>query len=208
MPGDTMGHPDGRAIGRSSIFTRFGDRTVTAMSRTRTITGAGVIATAALVLLFGNQAVTEWIARHRTTNSLWGWFLRRLSWPSWILGPREDSASGAFRNVLAEDLRALFLVALRRRDPRHGLQVDRRGWPWGFFLGWAALIFASALAAFLTAFIIANPTFLGALAAAQGGSAYGLFVGWLVGIATATAKKAALSHAVQAPVSQGALLSM
>ena len=79
------------------------------MSRTRTITGAGAIATAALVLLFGNQAVTEWVARHANTDSLWDWFLHRLTWPSWILAPR-DGSSASFRSLLAQDLRALFLV--------------------------------------------------------------------------------------------------
>ena len=79
------------------------------MFRTRTITGAGVIATAALVLLFGNQAVTEWVARHATTGSLWDWFLHRLTWPSWILAPRNGSSS-AFRSMLSQDLRALFLI--------------------------------------------------------------------------------------------------
>lgn len=157
------------------------------MSR-RTITGAGVIATAALVLLFGNQAVTEWVARHTDPGSLWGWFLRQLTWPSWVLGPR-DSSPGGFRTVLADDLRALLLIALVAVILGMVSKSIVAG-AGGFFLGWSALIFASALSAFLTAFIIAEPTFLGALAAAQGGSAYGLFVGWLVGIATATAKKA------------------
>jgi hypothetical protein len=157
------------------------------MSRTRTVTGAGVIATAALVLLFGNQAVTEWIAAHTVGDTVWGWFLRQLSWPSWAFGPRNDSA-GAMRSLLAEDLRALFLVIFVAAIL--GLVAKTiTGGAGGFLLGWATLIFASALAAFLTAFIISNPSFLGALGAAAAGSAYGLFVGWIVGIATATAKK-------------------
>ena len=165
------------------------DRTVTAMSRTRTVTGAGVIATTALVLLFGNQAVTEWIAAHTSSSTVWGWFLRKLSWPSWAFGPRNDSA-GAMRDLLAQDLRALFLVVFVAVIL--GLVAKSiAGGAGGFVLGWATLVFASALAAFLTAFIISNPTFLGALEGAAAGSAYGLFVGWIVGIATATAKRAA-----------------
>jgi hypothetical protein len=92
------------------------------------------------------------------------------------------------RDLLAQDLRALFLVvfvavvlALVAKSIVAGAG--------GFILGWAALIFGSALSAFLTAFIVSNPTFLGALDAAAAGSAYGLFVGWIVGIATAGAKK-------------------
>jgi hypothetical protein len=158
------------------------------MSRTRTVAGAGTIATALLVLLFGNQAVSEWVVRHTSSDTVWGWFLRWLSWPSWALGPR-DNSPGAFRNVLAEDLRALFLIAFVAVI----LSVVAKsiaGGAGGFFLGWAAVIFASALAAFITGFIISNPTMLGAFALAAAGSAYGLFVGWIVGIATSTAKKA------------------
>jgi hypothetical protein len=157
------------------------------MSRTRTVTGAGVIATAALVLLFGNQAVTEWVARHTNPDSLWGWFMRKLTWPSWAFGPRNDSTS-AMRDLLAQDLRALLLVVFVA--VLLGLVAKSiSGGAGGFVLGWATLVFASALAAFLTAFIISNPTFIGALDSAASGSTYGLFVGWIVGIATGTAKK-------------------
>jgi hypothetical protein len=158
------------------------------MSKTRTLTGAGVLATAVLVLAFGNQAVTEWVSRHTHADTVWGWFLRQLTWPSWAFGPRNNS-TGAMRDLLAQDLRALFLIvfvaiilALVAKSVSGGAG--------GFVIGWAALIFGSALAAFITAFIIANPSLLGAFSAAAAASAYGLFVGWIVGIATATAKKA------------------
>ena len=158
------------------------------MSKTRTVTGAGVIATAALVLLFGNQAVAEWIPRHTSEDTVWGWFLRTLSWPAWAFGPRDDSAA-ATRELLANDLRALFLIALVAAIL--GMVAKSiTGGGGAFFLGWAAVVFASALAALLTHFILVNSTFLGAMAAAAAGSGYGLFVGWIVGIATATAKKA------------------
>jgi hypothetical protein len=159
------------------------------MSRTRTITGAGVIATVVLVLLFGNQAVTEWTVRHTSPDSVWGWFLRKLSWPAWAFGPRNDTAD-AMRDLLAQDLRALFLILFVALILGLVAKAILAG-AGAFVLGWAALVFASALAAFLTAFVISNPTFLGALDAAAAGSAYGLFVGWLVGIATSTAKKPA-----------------
>jgi hypothetical protein len=92
------------------------------------------------------------------------------------------------RDLLAADLRALFLVlfvALILGLAAKSISGGAAGFP----IGWASLIFGAALAAFVTAFIVANPSFIGALNAAQGGSAYGLFVGWIVGIATATAKK-------------------
>jgi hypothetical protein len=155
--------------------------------KTRTVAGAGILATALLVLLFGNQAVTEWVDRHTSPTNLWGWFLDKLTWPSWALGPRNNT-TGAMRDLLAADLRALFLVLFVALIL--GLAAKSiSGGAAGFLIGWASLIFGAALAAFVTAFIVANPSFIGALNAAQGGSAYGLFVGWIVGIATATAKK-------------------
>jgi hypothetical protein len=155
------------------------------MSRTRTV--SGVITTAALVLLFGNQAVTEWVPRHTNGNTIWGWFLRWLTWPAWAFGPRDDSA-GAGRAVLADDLRALLLIAFVAAILAL-VASSVSGGAGGFLIGWASLIFASALAAFLTAFILSSPTFIGAMTAAAAGSAYGLFVGWIVGITTAGSKK-------------------
>jgi len=159
-------------------------RTLSLMSR-RTVTGAGVITTALLVLLFGNQAVTEWVHNHTNGANLWGWFLRQLTWPSWLLGP-SDTVSA--RGVLSEDLRALLLIAFVGAILGMVSKGIAAG-AGGFFLGWASLVFASALAAFLTAFILESPTLIQALTNAAAGSAYGLFVGWIVGIATASAKK-------------------
>jgi hypothetical protein len=159
------------------------------MSRTRTVTGAGVIATVVLVLLFGNQAITEWVNRHypRQTD-FWSWFLHQLTWPAWAFSPR-DGSSRATRDLLAQDLRALFLVLFVAVI----LAVVSKsivGGAGAFFLGWASLVFGSALAAFITAWVTTDPGLLAALGAAAAGSAYGLFVGWIVGIATGTAKRA------------------
>ncbi len=158
------------------------------MARTRTVAGAGVLATAALVLIFGNQAFSKWADKHTRADTVWGWFLRILAWPRWAVGPRNGS-NAAMRELLADDLRALLLIlfvalilGVAARTVSGGLG--------GFILGWAALIFASALAAFVTAFIVSNPSILSAFEAAGAGSAYGLFVGWIVGILTATAKSA------------------
>ncbi|MGE5826825.1 MAG: hypothetical protein ACM30G_00470 [Micromonosporaceae bacterium] len=158
------------------------------MAKSRTVTGAGVIATAALVVIFGNQAVSEWVSRHTNPNGVWGWFLRILTWPSWAIGP-DDNSSGAMRKLFAQDLRAILLIAFVAAILGMVAKTVSGGAA-GFLLGWSALIFGSALAAFLTAFIVSNPTFIGALNAAAVASAYGLFVGWIVGAATATAKGA------------------
>lgn len=160
------------------------------MARTRTVAGAGTLATAALVLLFGNQPFTEWVDRHTSANtdSAWDWFLRTLTWPRWAFGPSDDS-SGAMRQLLADDLRAILLIVFVALILAW-VSKSVAGGTGGFFLGWSALIFASALAAFLTAFIISNPTLINAFQVAAAGSAYGLFVGWIVGAVTAGAKGA------------------
>ncbi len=154
--------------------------------RSRTATAAGVIATVLLVLIFGNQAFTEWVGRHTHANTVWGWFLRVLCWPTWAFGPTDNSGRAA-RVLLAHDLRAFLLIvfvavilALTAKSISGGAGA--------FVLGWASLVFASALAAFLTAFITADASWLGAFAVASAGSAYGLFVGWIVGIAVASGK--------------------
>jgi hypothetical protein len=157
------------------------------MAKNRTVAGAGTLATAALVLLFGNQPMTEWVNNHATNpDSAWDWFLRTLTWPRWAVGPA-DGGGAAMRQLLADDLRAILLIAFVAII----LAVVAKtvsGGVGGFFLGWSALVFGSALAAFLTAFIVSNPSILNAFQVAAAGSAYGLFVGWIVGAVTAGAK--------------------
>ena len=160
------------------------------MAKTRTVAGAGTIATAALVVLFGNQPFTEWVDRRAldTPDTAWEFFLRTLTWPRWAFGP-SDNSSEAMRRLLAEDLRAILLIAFVALILAWVSKAVVGG-AGGFLLGWSAVIFAGALAAFLTSFIVSNPSLLGALQVAGAGSAYGLFVGWIVGAVTAGAKGA------------------
>ena len=58
----------------------------------------------------------------------------------------------------------------------------------GFFAGWGGYIFAAAVAGLLAAFIQTGASLLGAFTWAAGGAVYGLFVGWIVGLATLAAK--------------------
>src|SRR6476620_1474800 len=76
------------------------------VTRTRTATGAGVIAILALVLAFGNQAYVEWTATHAQGANAWELLLRTLAWPRWFI----TSGGNASRDVIALDLRALLLV--------------------------------------------------------------------------------------------------
>lgn len=139
-----------------------------------------------LVLAFGNQAMTEWVQNHTNPIGAWGWFLRVLCWPSWGLSPH-DGSNAAARDLLYRDVRALLLILFTALI----LAVTTKATAGGaaaFIVGWTSLIFGAALAAFATLFITANPTLVGAFNAAIGGAAYGLFVGWIVGIAVVSAK--------------------
>lgn len=150
--------------------------------RARTATGAGVVATLVLILVFGNEAYTEWAGRHTTGNSVWGFFLRELGWPSWVV-----TSSDSIRDLIARDLRALLVLLFVALVLAVG-GASRVAGGTRFIVGWASLIFGAALAALLTSFINSGASWLGALAAASDGSRYGLWVGWIVGIAVATAK--------------------
>ncbi len=146
------------------------------LGRARTATGAGVITTLILVLAFGNQAFTEWVARHSDGDTVWGWFLRVLTWPAWTF-----RTTASVRDLLAQDLRAVLLVVFVALILAFSAISVTAGS--GLLAGWASLVFASALAAFGTAFVASHASWLGAFEAAGDGSRYGLFVGWLVGLA-------------------------
>jgi hypothetical protein len=156
---------------------------VTTGGRVRTATGTAVIAALILVLAFGNPAYVGW-ARDHTSNNGWGFFLRQLAWPEWSF-----SSDQSVRTLLAEDLKAILLIVLT------GVFVSllagslARGTTSQFFGGWGAYMFAGALAGLLAAFIQTGASVLGAFTWAAGGAVYGLFVGWIVGLATFGARR-------------------
>jgi hypothetical protein len=150
-------------------------------SRSRTAAGAGTLAILVLVLAFGNQAYTEWTDRHtRGVHTAWDLFLTTLAWPKW-------SFTGS--NVLANDLRALLLIILVAAILAMSTGSTSAG-AGTFFLGWFAVILGAALAAMLTAFLVKDTSSLyWALRTAQDAAGYGLFVGWIVGLATTAGKR-------------------
>jgi hypothetical protein len=158
------------------------------MARTRTVAGAGTLGIAALVLIGGSQPVAEWVDRHTSANTAWGWFLRVLTWPRWALGP-DDKSNSAMRRLLSQDLRALLLIVFVALIIAFAAKSVTGGGG-AFLLGWAAVVFGSALAAFITAFILTSPSLLQSFQLAAEGSQYGLFAGWIVGAITATGKAA------------------
>jgi hypothetical protein len=153
------------------------------LTRGRTsTTSAGVLTALILVLAFGNPAYVDWSRDHTDANTAGGWFLRLLAWPAWSF-----DSSDSVRDVLARDIKAILVVVLAALflAALPGTQLARaRGTLSQFFAGWSAYIFAGAFAGFIAAFILSNPTLLASFQAAGAGAGYGLFTGWIVGIAT------------------------
>jgi hypothetical protein len=153
------------------------------MTRARTSTGAGTLAMLVLVLAFGNQAYVEWAANHAQGNNAWDLLLRTLAWPQWFI----TSGGNASRDVIAFDIRALLLVVLVAAIlGMAGAYVVR--FLGAFILGWFAVIIGAAIAALLTAFLTTDASLFNALQAAAAASIYGLFVGWIVGLAAAATR--------------------
>jgi len=153
---------------------------VTTAGRVRTAPGVAVLAALILVLLFGNPAYVDWQSRH-AGNDAWGFILKTLAWPSWSF-----SSTQSLQTVLANDIKAILLIVFTGIFV--AALVGARGALSGFFAGWGGYIFAAALAGFLAAFIQVDASLLGAFGWASLGAVYGLFVGWIVGLATLTAR--------------------
>jgi hypothetical protein len=154
------------------------------ITRARTSTGAGVIAMLVLVLAFGNQAYVEWAAAHAQGANAWDLLLRTLAWPKWFI----TSGGTASQDVIAFDVRALLLVVLVAAAlGMAGANVAGGGG--AFVLGWFSVILGAAIAALLTAFLTTDASLYNALQAAALASTYGLFVGWIVGLAAAAATR-------------------
>lgn len=151
-------------------------------TRYRTATGAGVLAAFLLVVIFGSPIYVDWVRDNADPETAGGWFLHMLAWPSWLL-----DADASLRDNLAAILRALLVVVFAAvfLALLPGSQLARaRGSISQLLAGWAAYIFAGAAAGLLAAVIRSDPSLLSAFSAAGAGAAYGLFVGWIVGVAT------------------------
>jgi hypothetical protein len=151
-------------------------------NRYKTAPGAGTAAALILVLVFGSPWYRDWVNDNTDPETAGGWWLRLLAWPAW----RIDS-DDSLREIIVQDLRAILVVVLTLLFLflLPGSQLARaRGTVSQFFAGWAAYIFAGGFAALLTTLFLANPSLLGAFRSAGEGATYGLFVGWIIGIAT------------------------
>jgi hypothetical protein len=150
-------------------------------SRRRTATGVGTLVAFLLVLVFGSPIFVDWVNTNTRADTAGGVFLRTLAWPAWSF-----DADIPVRDLLAQDLKAilfvvfvaLFLTVLA------GAELSRaRGTLADFVSGWSAVIFAAALAGFITAFFSVESGLFMAIQWALAGAGYGLIVGWIIGLA-------------------------
>lgn len=150
-------------------------------NRYKTATGAGTLAALVLVLVFGSPWYVNWVQDNTNARTAGGWFLRLLAWPAW----RFDS-NDSLQNVFADDLKAILVVVFTAVFLYFlvGTQLARaRGTLSQFFAAWGAYVFAGAFAALITTLVRSNPSLMGAFEAAGTGATYGLFVGWIIGLA-------------------------
>ena len=151
-------------------------------NRYKTATGAGTLTALILVLVFGSPFYRDWVTDNTNENTAGGWFLRKLAWPHW-----QFNSNDSLREIVVGDLKAILLIVLTLLFLYllPGSQLARaRGTISQFFAGWGAYVFAGGFAALLTTLFLANPSLLGAFRSAGEGATYGLFVGWIIGLAT------------------------
>lgn len=151
-------------------------------SRYRTATGAGTLVAFLLVLIFGSPWYVDWV---RSGNR--GIFLETLAWPAWSF-----DSNASVRDLIGADLKAILLVVFTALflTLLTGAQLARaRGSISAILAGWAAFIFAAALAAFVTSFLLPHASLGQATVNAAGGAGYGLIVGWIVGLASMAGRR-------------------
>jgi uncharacterized membrane protein YdjX (TVP38/TMEM64 family) len=135
-----------------------------------------------LVLIFGSPWYRDW-----ADDANRGVFLTTLGWPAWWI---DDDVP--LRDLLAASLKAILLIVFTFGfvTLMAGSQLSRaRGGVSSFLVGWAAYIFAAALAALIAAAIVTDPGPGGAVEAAADGARYGLIVGWIVGLASMAGRR-------------------
>jgi hypothetical protein len=150
-------------------------------TRRRTATGVGTFIAFVLVLVFGSPIFVDWVNHNTRPDTAGGLFLRTLAWPAWSF-----NSDAPVRDVLAQDLKAiLFIVFVALLlTLLAGAELSRaRGTLADLVNGWGAVIFAAALAGFVTAFLSVHAGLYAALLWALGGAAYGLITGWIIALA-------------------------
>ncbi len=152
----------------------------------RSAPGIAAFAALILVIAFGNPSYVRWAAG-KNGHSAGGLFLQELSWPRWTF-----STSDSVQSVIANDIKALLLILFAAGFVALlvGTQLaSARGSFAQFFAGWGAYIFAGAFAGLIAAWLQAHATLYGAFQWAASGAIYGLFVGWIIGLAVFGARR-------------------
>jgi hypothetical protein len=150
-------------------------------TRRRTATSVGTFVAFILVLVFGSPIFVDWVSRNTRPDTAAGLFLRTLAWPAWSF-----NANTPVRDLLAEDLKAILFIIFVAvfLSLLAGAELSRaRGTLADLFSGWGAVIFAAALAGFITAFLSVHAGLFTALGWALGGADYGLITGWIIALA-------------------------
>ncbi|SDU89039.1 hypothetical protein SAMN04488563_7156 [Jiangella alkaliphila] len=149
------------------------------LTRYRTTTAAGVIAVFVLVLVFGSPPYGDWARDNANGTGALDLFLSVLTWPSWDFSadlPVRDVVAVMLRAILVVAFTALFLAALTAA--RSGSALAQ------LFIGWAAVVFAGAAAGLVTGIIQSDTSALAVFQLISSGATYGIFAGWIVGLAT------------------------
>lgn len=159
---------------------------ITPGGRYRTAPSIAALVTLVLVIAFGNPSYAHWADR-RNGREVGGFFLQQLSWPRWTFRTSES-----VRTLLADDLKAILLIVFAWVfvSLMVSTQLARaRASIAQFFAGWGAYIFAAAFAGLIAAWVQVHASLMGAFTWAAGGATYGLFVGWIVGLAIFGARR-------------------
>ncbi len=148
-------------------------------TRFRTTTASGVIAVLVLVFVFGSPPFGDWARDNATGTGALDLFLSILAWPSWdftLDAPARDVLAMVLRAVLVVVLTAAFLTALAwPRTGNAGAQL---------LTGWASVVFAGAAAGLIMGLIQSDASAPAVFALISSGATYGIFAGWIVGLAT------------------------
>lgn len=155
--------------------------TGTALGR-KTVPAVATIVALILVLAFGNAAFHDW-AFKQNSHSAGGLFWQTLAWPTWRF-----STSDSIQNLLADDLKAVLLLVFTYVFV--ALLVGSITSKGALFLAsWSGYIFAGALAGLVAAWLQQHATLYTSLVWAIGGAAYGLIVGWILGLVVVVVKR-------------------
>jgi hypothetical protein len=153
-------------------------------SKVRTTAGLSAVMALILVLAFGNQAYGDWAAKH-AGGGVVGVFLSALAWPQWRF-----STDASIRSLIAADITAVLVVVFTYMFVtllELGAGEGIRRTVGQIFAGWGGFIFAGAFAGLIGSLIGNSSSFVAALHNAELGGAYGLLIGWLVGLITLAA---------------------